>query len=495
MNTHLLSCLQILAIAGAIFLVNGCGPPFLPEIGDARWVGNLYNGGLPGKRYELTQDVAIVREPLKRPVLAPTSPAAHGAVVRIAGPSRALAGSWGVWGKRHLAGYQPKCEHPCQVSDSCEIVTRGVRIRIEVIVFEDLAYPPPVYYVQARIESGPNEGLLVDVSELIEDCVAAGSHWRKPPVVANDNYLQPVCDGERCAPLDPVKALDDSDWAVRFRAVQALPSLDADPVRLVTLLLYAKEDPDPEVAYEALESIGKLESRAEAAVPALIAAMKRHERPDGYCRRAAHALALIGRPVSPALIEALKDERWGSRYIAAEALGSLGQEAGQALPLLFELLFSLTGEEVREAPAHIGRAICRIAPDAGARQMLHLLQEGTRDEQDRVARAFTGVAPAHEEAIEPLIDFVANDRSYARAYAIEALGKYRAKASIAVPVLIRVLEQAPDSWAEASAVEALGQIGPAAKPAIPAIQRYARNGPGRAPEAAARALRQIRSAG
>jgi HEAT repeat protein len=476
LKTHLAknSHLALLAVA----FITGCAPPFYPAIYQARDTTHLYNGGLLGKEYELTRDVALVRESMKRPVLAPASPLPANAPVRTAGPSRALGGAWGIWGKQHLAYYRSHCDSPCQTPTEHETVARGVHLRIESIMVEDLEYPPPVFYVQARLRGGSCDGVLVDVSELIEDCVPPDSVWRERPIVANDNYLQPLATREPPQDLaELVKSLDDDNWSVRFRAVQKLADLDTDSTTLLSALLYAKEDRDPEVAYEAIESLGKLGTRADKAVPGLMAAMRRNDKPDGYCRRAAYALASIGRPVSPILTEALRDETWRLRYLAAEGLASMGEKAVPALPVLFELLYSPTEREAHDAPMHIGAAIHRIAPEEGARKLIQMLHDGSDVEQSQAAWALGAFAPAAEEAVEPLMELARKGKSQSRACAIETLGHFGAKAAPAVPILINAIEDSSESSnASLAAVEALGEIGPSAMPAIRAIERYSRHG-------------------
>lgn len=492
MKVHLATYLHLLLLGVA--LVTGCGPPFYPAIYRARSHSNVYNGGLLDKEYKLTQDVALVRQGIKRPVLAPATPLPPEAVIRTGGPSRALNSAWGIWGEQHLACYRAHCESPCDVPPDHDTVARGVRLTIASIMVEDLQYPPPVFYVQARLQSGPHRGLLVDISELVEDCVPPDSTWRKLPVVVNDNYLQPVVPEEPPVGLEALTgALESWRWEVRFQAVRELGNVNEDPAAVVATLLYAKEDPDPEVAYEAIESLGKLGPRAEGAVPSLVAAMKRNDKPDGYCRRAAYALASIGRPVSPVLVNALQDRTWRLRYLAAEGLASLGMEAAPALPVLFEVLRSPAERETRDAYMYIGRAIDRIAPEEATREFIRLLRDGDKEERSQAARAIGAIAPAGEQAIPLLMEIVEKERFMSRVYAIDALGKFGDKAAAAVPIIVSALEDSSEPGIVSTvALNALGEIGPAAKEAIPAIERFSRRASGHDRKTALRALRKIR---
>ena len=95
---------------------------------------------------------------------------------------------------------------------------------------EDLCYPPPIFYVQVRINRGPFASTLADASELMEDCAPPDSTWRTQPVLANDEYLEPLMSkdpGTTTSVL--IKALDNGDWEVRHLAVQRLGTLSVDP--------------------------------------------------------------------------------------------------------------------------------------------------------------------------------------------------------------------------------------------------------------------------
>lgn len=466
---------MVLVVAAGTCLT-GCFTPSWPAIYRASDNSNFRNGGLLGKEYVLTQDVAMVREGWKRPVLAPLpQPPRYGAG-RTAGPSRALGGAWGLWGKQRLAHYRPHCDTPCQVPAQHEVAPKGVQLKIEYIVVEDLRYPPPVFYVQARLQSGRYRGTLVDVSELIEDCVPPDSIWRDRPIVANDEYLEPLVRNEPVSDAaELVKSLDDTYWEARYRAVQQLGSVDADPAIAVPAILYAREDLDPEVSCEAIESLGRIGPRAEKAIPMLVATMKRNDRPEGYCRRAAVALAQIGRPVSTVLLDALSDKTWKFRYRAADGLASLGSEAAPALPALLAVLQSPGKRDDYDTPEYIGAAIYRIAREEGASAVLQLLRTGGEEQRQQAARALGAMGPCSEEVLSALVEMASEERFMTRVYAICALGKFGDKATPAVSIITRALEDESEPGIVAlTAVEALGQIGPTARAAIPAIERYAR---------------------
>lgn len=110
--------------------------------------------------------------------------------------------------------------------------------------------------------------------------------------------------------------LKDSDWRVRWNAVDAL--LRLGDVSAVPALIEALKDSD--VRRRAIDALGKIGS--VSAVPALIEVLK--DNHWSIQRNATHALGKIGTPAVPALIEALKDSDPYVRGYAAEALGEIG---------------------------------------------------------------------------------------------------------------------------------------------------------------------------
>ena len=92
--------------------------------------------------------------------------------------------------------------------------------------------------------------------------------------------------------------------------------------------------PNPAAQAQGAFGLSRLGPEARAAVPALIAALKK----DRLVRKnAALALGQIGpgaRDAVPALSEALGDSEWAVRRQAALALGQIGPEARKAIPAL-----------------------------------------------------------------------------------------------------------------------------------------------------------------
>ncbi len=444
-------------IGAACACTSGCGV-LVPMCYDASLKAHVGRGGLVGKRYVLTQDVLVIREPWKRAVIVPEPRTDCGRARQIRRPARPVGGAWGVWGKRHLASLDPNRTS----SGEAGTLAKGTRLKIVAVIAEVMNYPPPVYYVQGRIEEGRLKGTLADVSHVIEERVPPESNWRKLPNVADEQYLSPLVPTEPNRTVPAVlEALHSRHWAVRYRAVQLLGEIKGDPAITVSVLLAAMKDRDSEVQCEAIESLGRIGPAAKAAVPALVEVMKTKDIPSGYSRRAAEALASIGRPLSPALLDALKDDAWPNRFIAAEGLASLGAEAAGALPHLIEFLRSDPPSAADKTPEHIGGAIHRIAGKEGVAAVMELLKDARDNVRGNAARALGEMSPEAELGVPALMEMVVGERTFNRMYAIDALGKLGERATPAIPVLTEAMwDRSEAAYVRARAGQALGRIKP-----------------------------------
>jgi hypothetical protein len=153
-----------------------------------------------------------------------------------------------------------------------------------------------------------------------------------------------------------IQALSDEDEPVRKAAAKALASIGPEK-GVVSALMEALEDEDPYVRSGAATALGNMEPTAVEAVPALIEALEGDVDADV---RGATALALgdVGREdgVVDALIEALQDEEWNVRLLAACALRNMEPPAVEAVPALIETLDD-ERESVRWAAARALRHI------------------------------------------------------------------------------------------------------------------------------------------
>ena len=257
-----------------------------------------------------------------------------------------------------------------------------------------------------------------------------------------------------------LKALEDSDWNVRWSAADALGKLGLEaaiPGLLQALQVLADSDWDTDAAWEvreraaeALENLG-----SEAAVPGLLKALE-HSDSD-VRRRAAEALGNLGSEAAvPGLLQALEHSAWDVRENAAKALGNLGSEA--ALPGLLQAL-EHSAWDVSENAA---KALGNLGSKAAAPGLLQALKHSDSGVRRSAAEALGNLGS--EAAVPGLLQALADADSGVQRSAAEALGKLGSAA--ALPGLFQALADA-DSGVRRSTVEALGKLGSAA--ALPGL--------------------------
>ena len=278
--------------------------------------------------------------------------------------------------------------------------------------------------------------------EVLEDEDARRRYWGSKPefVVSRTPRLFGVLAGVgRPALPSLIKLLNDEDRKVRGIAADTLELMgplaeDAIPALMeaanneeerrlrskevnkpldtlikigrpaVPALIASMKDSDPDVQSQAVDALNLIGPKAEEAVPALIDALKLHARKQRgasfiVSSDAGSALASIGEPAVPALIETLKDEHVLVRFEAASALGTMyrrrmlgetrtrviGPAAKQAVAALIDALkddSSVPKEYLGLVPQHAAKALGQIGPDAT--DAVPALIEATKDENEFV---------------------------------------------------------------------------------------------------------------
>ncbi len=263
------------------------------------------------------------------------------------------------------------------------------------------------------------------------------------------------------------KWLIESEVAQPFRgrAEEAITSeLAALGEPAVPVCLRALRDDNSVVRWTALLAMSRMHPVRREAVDALIEAM--NDEGIWVHITIRRELCRIGAPAVPALVEALKDERWLVRKGAAMALGELRREATGCAPALLQAL----KDERSEVRAAAAEALGQI--DAPADEVVPALVRALQDEE-RSVRFQAGKALAllgrPEEGVPVLILDLEHEEAYLRRRAASALGEIGPAAEAAVPSLEKALKDDNEHVRQAAAV-ALGRIGPAAKEAVPALE-------------------------
>lgn len=264
--------------------------------------------------------------------------------------------------------------------------------------------------------------------------------------------------------------------------------LTADEVADLVRLLRSDK---PKVRYDAARSLKGLGPKARPAIKPLVDALSDQGPPIEYAINyfgprvqdvASEALAEIGRPAVPELVEALCRRDKEARKHAARTLGKIGPPANDCFSVLTDVLND-DDEWVRWDAV---RAIGKVGADP--REVVPLL-EGVfrrRDEKYFVREAaLTALYDADPEGaivIPLLVEGLKDPNGDIVAAAAQTLGKFRAKARSAVCDLNELLsteKRRGDAYFDVGytspvridVIRALADIGPNAAVAVPTLKR------------------------
>jgi len=203
-----------------------------------------------------------------------------------------------------------------------------------------------------------------------------------------------------------VKALNDGDAGLRYRAASALGDFDDHSV--TQALIEALYDEHLVVRYSAADALTKIGNTSAV----------------------------------PALRRTLKDRQWIMRKKAVLALGGVGDESD--IPVLVHMLRD-EDEEVRKA---VVSAIGNIGGSAAVRALIDALTNMyvQHQVQYNAALALHKLGSDAKEAVPSLVEVLINKSSRIRDVAIWALMGMGPAASEAVPALIQVLNDAEEDW-------------------------------------------------
>lgn len=261
-----------------------------------------------------------------------------------------------------------------------------------------------------------------------------------------------------------LKALGDGDERVRRKAAFAISRLKpADHEYRLTLINALREKNS--------EDAQTLAEMGAPAVPSLLDALG--DKDAGS--KAAYALSQVGKQTVPALMHCLIAEDPRTRQYAAQALGALGADAKDAIPLLLSLLKDKVGSvrlAVAESLDNIGYdrhyvsrqpvkppvlpnyppqiAPPRIPLNEFARLVLTPeLQEALNDKNELVAgqilEILEFIAPVSKEAVSALVSAIKNEKYSVRYGAIYKVRWIQPPAIEAIPTLIKYLKDTDKS--------------------------------------------------
>lgn len=160
----------------------------------------------------------------------------------------------------------------------------------------------------------------------------------KESVALNREWLARALKSYPSAHRDTIPILvslltKDYSADVRAACAETLGQLRNDPGRSIPALIEAAKDPSEMVRGNAFQSLGYYGMQANDAIPLVVAGLQN----DNTKAHAGIAIRHFGAPAKaavPQLIKMLDDEKDNNRQIAVLALGAIGPDARDAIPVL-----------------------------------------------------------------------------------------------------------------------------------------------------------------
>ncbi len=155
-----------------------------------------------------------------------------------------------------------------------------------------------------------------------------------------------------------VPGLSDRDPRLRKKTADVLRSIGPPARQAVSTLLAALNDPEADVRAASAWALQAIKPDAKAVMPTLVAHL--HARPDRRCYVVVYAIAALGEPAVPVLIDLLRDDDPETRQVAGYALSGMGRAARSSIPALLKAL-RLPDRRTRE---YVARALARVGAEA-----------------------------------------------------------------------------------------------------------------------------------
>jgi RNA polymerase sigma factor (sigma-70 family) len=255
-----------------------------------------------------------------------------------------------------------------------------------------------------------------------------------------------------------VKELGDLIEGAQKQA-QTDPVADGKPLSEWIKALEAK---DEEKAIQAAKAISQLGPKAKAAVPALRKAMTRKGPPD---LAAAEALWKVDREV---FTQILKDPKGGQeRWAAVLSLCNIGPAAKELAPLVLKMAANKKDRDREHALWALG--LIGADPADALPVLMDALQEGGQYARMLAAQALGDFGSKAKDALPVLYQALQDPDAQVRVDAARTVWKIERKTEKVLPVLTAALKDVSGSGATQRAVFGLRDIGSKAREAFPAL--------------------------
>lgn len=199
---------------------------------------------------------------------------------------------------------------------------------------------------------------------------------------------------------------------------------------------------------------------------------------------AVQALGAMGESAGeavPELVKAMKDENELVRTAAIESLRNLGPDAARAVDSLVPTLSVMLSSENLDISRAAVEILNRMGP-AAERAVEDLGKAAADSDRDRdvrrmAAETLAALGPKAADAMEDLITALGDTRALPdiRAAFADALGRIQAEPEPVVTALVAAMKE-KDPTVSAAAIRALGQLGESAVSAVPSLTEIAKSG-------------------
>ena len=241
-------------------------------------------------------------------------------------------------------------------------------------------------------------------------------------------------------------ALEDKDWRVQYRIINTLAEIGAESIPSLVEVLEHKNKNVRKGAIDALSEMKISDPKIIKNISLLL-----NDKVERVRGKAADALRSIGKDALPALIGALESANTKMKILIISAIGGIGKEANQAIPIIIDFLKNPDQQKVysKSFGASLKRALTAFIQDPTSKKATIRVE---------AARSLGRIGFDSEDAIHSLEKALNDPKKVVRRESALSVGKLGLPAKIVIPSLIKALDDKNPEVRWRSS-EALGVIG------------------------------------
>ena len=289
----------------------------------------------------------------------------------------------------------------------------------------------------------------------------------------------PARSGRAAEPLqlDALRSqLKSDDAAQRGEAARSIARAGAAAHPLLNELRAALTDKNPNVRWYAAEAIGHFPKKAVPAIPNLIQRLEDVEimqEGQEVWIASSRALAAIGSPAIPALIECLRDAKSSRYYAAGAALATMESDISSAASMLIEQLPQTSGQEKWINLVALEKTGQRAKP--AIPELIKATHDTDFHIQTAACDVLAGLGTSARPAVPRLVQLLKHRITSVRGHAAYGLGMIGPVPDHDVVGQLLATTSDKHDFAREKSLLALARIGKQASSALPGLQKHMRN--------------------